>query len=333
MNNLHRRPNGFTLVELLVVIAIIGILIALLLPAVQAAREAARRSQCQNNEKQLALGLHNYQSANKKLPPGAASINQLNWRSYILPFIEETGLYEQMQGYDTFNKAGATPVTWNGGTNNEGTNKATLIALNRVATFLCPSSELLQSTIGSSNPTDKPGQTYLCHYLGIAGPVGINPQTGQAYRTVLAPSYNSPADATYRGFGVDGVLGANSSVKFKDVTDGTSKTLMLGEMYDGGRHSWVAGMILNENTPPFDPVTLVPNSGQTTRSMNGCKNVRWAINTVLTTSNDMDFKSKHAGGVNFAIVDGSIRFISENIDMGLYLSICSRNGGESVAVP
>src|SRR5690349_12316003 len=133
------RRNGFTLVELLVVIAIIGILIALLLPAVQAAREAARRTQCHNQAKQLALALHNYHSANKKFPAGGVSKNQLCWRCYILPFIEETGLFQQMQGYDTFNNANATNVTVDGGVNNQGTRSADLVATNRVPTFICPS--------------------------------------------------------------------------------------------------------------------------------------------------------------------------------------------------
>ena len=124
-----RNRSGFTLVELLVVIAIIGILIALLLPAVQAAREAARRSQCQNNLKQLGLGLHNYHDVKGHFPIGADSVSQLSWRVYLLPYIEQDALFEKFD---------LGPGNWNGGANKEGPNKL-VHATNRIASFNCPS--------------------------------------------------------------------------------------------------------------------------------------------------------------------------------------------------
>src|SRR5262245_13760198 len=103
------KRAAFTLVELLVVIAIIGILVALLLPAINAARDAARRAQCKNNIRQCALGISAYTEANKSLPPGGVSSNNLSWRCYILPFIEESTVYKVMESYDCFNKEGVNP--------------------------------------------------------------------------------------------------------------------------------------------------------------------------------------------------------------------------------
>ncbi|NLE38309.1 MAG: DUF1559 domain-containing protein, partial [Pirellulaceae bacterium] len=108
------KAGGFTLVELLVVIAIIGILVALLLPAVQAAREAARRMRCANNLRQLAVGLQNYHDSHLQFPPGGMSINNLSWRCFILPFIEQGAIHEQMVNFGTFNQGECR-----GSTNNE----------------------------------------------------------------------------------------------------------------------------------------------------------------------------------------------------------------------
>lgn len=327
-----RSKRAFTLVELLVVIAIIGILIALLLPAVQAAREAARRVQCTNNLKQHALGLHNYHGAKKSFPAGAVSMNQLCWRCYVLPYIEETSVYQQMVGYDTFNKAKSIPCEVTGAINNAGHKSAGLIgAENRLASFICPSAtDHDQDSVSSSWLTDgrKP---YVGHYLGISGPLGINPMTKVKYRSVLTVD-DSPTSSR-EGFALEGILGANFVVKIKDITDGTSKTLMLGEIYHGGKHSWLRGMSLTGNNQPFDPVSFSNPTTNSTQHISGCKNVRYAINTPIDTNNDMAMQSKHSGGANFALADGGVRFISENIDMSLYLSICSKGAGEAVAVP
>jgi prepilin-type N-terminal cleavage/methylation domain-containing protein len=325
------RKNGFTLVELLVVIAIIGILIALLLPAVQAAREAARRTQCHNNMKQLALALQNYHSANKRFPAGALSSNNLSWRPYILPFIEGTAIYQQMLGYDTFNKAGVTPCTMNGGVNAEGERKGNLIGLNRISIFLCPSAvDEEQHVVTSSTLTDG-RMTYVCQYMGITGPLGVNPVTGKNYRSVLTAE--SPPVSPREGFALQGILGANSNVKFKDIVDGTAKTLMLGELYHGGKHAWTRGLSLSGNSQPFNPVTLGNVTTGGTQHISGCKNVRYAINTPVDNDNDMAMQSKHIGGANFALADGGVRFISEHISLSLYLSLCSRDGAEVAPVP
>src|SRR5690348_14533615 len=141
---MQRKGFGFTLVELLVVIAIIGVLIALLLPAVQAAREAARRTQCKNNLKQLALGCHTYLSARKQFPPGADRSNGLSWTAHTLPYIEEAALFNQLKANGAFTK-GSNPIGDNPSGpsgNNWGSGKANLIAAQNGPTFFfCPSGD------------------------------------------------------------------------------------------------------------------------------------------------------------------------------------------------
>jgi prepilin-type processing-associated H-X9-DG protein len=167
--------------------------------------------------------------------------------------------------------------------------------------------------------------------MGISGPLGVNATTVSNYKSLQTPE-NPPANSR-NGFAIEGIFGANFIVKFKDISDGTSKTLMLGELYHGGRHGWTRGMSLSGNNEPFNPITFVNNSGGATLHISGCKNVRYAINTPVDTNNDMAMQSKHIGGANFALADGSVRYLSENIDMSLYLAICSKAAGERVSVP
>ena len=301
---------GFTLVELLVVIAIIGILIALLLPAVQSAREAARRMTCTNNLKQLALAMHTYHQAHSSFPPGTLACNNLSWNCFILPYIEQQPLYEMFEKYGTFNEG-----TFNEGTNNEGQHKANLLALHAVAAFLCPSNPGTQAHHGSSKLKNPERKTYASHYYGVAGPLGTNHVTGVAY-DVQATGH------IYGDFALDGVLRFNRSIKIRDITDGTSNTLMLGEIgLDGGDGSnWVRGTGFGTASP----------AGQTS-----CKNVAYGINTPYETSlgiNNQPFSSRHPAGASFARADGSVTFVSETVDMTTYQSTCSRNGRERETV-
>src|SRR5579884_2648066 len=136
-----RRRLGFTLIELLVVIAIIAVLIGLLLPAVQKVRDAAARSQCQNNLRQLGLGLQNYHDVNKFLPLAGIQSNQLSWHVYILPYIEQDNLYKQFSfAAGAFNGSGGT-----------GPNKNIYAVNNKITTFLCPSSQADKMMLGGKN--------------------------------------------------------------------------------------------------------------------------------------------------------------------------------------
>ena len=310
--------TAFTLVELLVVIAIIGTLVGLLLPAVQAAREAARRSQCLNNVKQMALALHNYHDARKVLPPAATGATTsgtgsspkvtggwfeswdppTDWSFHvrILPFAEYADVYAKFDMTVGYND---TPTN-------------SLLKLTRIPTSLCPSSNVIFSQTGVPPVTDTFG--YTTHYMGIMGPTGTNPATGSTY---VSGTYN-----TAQKIGRQGVLFPNSKIAFSKVTDGTSKTLMLGERswrsadnyrywtrggFGGGSYC-VSAMNLN------NPINATRYDGS-------------------TNLQDTSFGSDHSGGgCVFATVDGATRFISDNIATTTLQSLASRDGDENAAV-
>jgi prepilin-type N-terminal cleavage/methylation domain-containing protein len=251
-NLLQRRLRAFTLVELLVVIAIIGILVALLLPAVQSAREAARRTQCLNRMHQMVVALHNYHDAKKHFPPGMSGDQsydyttgalidgqptQLSWIPFILPQMEMGNVYTQM----------SMKSHWADEPN-------FALGLNQVlADFRCPSFPDIQDTY-----TAAPGQatieektSLVSHYHGVMGArpsacdASKNPPTSglaypdSTYTVYVAPPTSSPPNHTCGdnsftgGYGVttsNGLLFAGSKVTMKDVTDGTSHTFIVGEL-------------------------------------------------------------------------------------------------------
>ena len=313
----NRERSGFTLVELLVIIAIIGILVALLLPAVQAAREAARRTQCSNNLKQQALALINYESTHSLYPPGGMSYNNLAFRCFTLPFMEEQGIYDELRGYGAFNegicRTTSTPE-------NYGTNRANFVAQRRMDAFLCPSSDDTQVK-GSFWLDDRTIPTYPAHYFGVAGPVGRDPANGLLYPQKYTVELAGSSALNYGGYGLDGVLGLNYKVRHKDVIDGHSKTLMLGELSKsvtvgglqaGSGNSWTAGCFINGTGDPLEDNNV---KSRTTRAYGAMKNVRFAINTPWVdqdNDNEMAFSSYHGNGAQFAMSDGSVHLLSED---------------------
>ena len=289
--------RGFTLVELLVVIAIIGILIALLLPAVQAAREAARRAHCSNNLKQLGLAMLNYEDTYKSLPPAAISSNMLSWHVLILPFIEQMPLYQQF----SFKQ---------GSYGDQGRNTVGYPA--RVFAYLCPSNGLDISTTTTVESYNN-AVSLSMHYLGVLGPKGTNTFANNvAYKcTDSAKSYGGICD--------QGTAAYPKAVKLAEVTDGTSNTYLLGERSRRMTYlrTWIRGYYYESS-----PGTLVFVA----------KNIMHPINSNLggDGSNDAPFGSLHPGGCQFGMTDGSVRFVSETIDMSLYRALASRDGGEPV---
>ena len=307
-----KTRSAFTLIELLVVIAIIAILIAILVPAVQKVREAAARTQCLNHMKQLGLAIHGFHDARKGFPKAGESSTYLSWHVFVLPFLDQTPLYDQFD---------LSPGTYNGNPNGTGPGK-NINALTFVAVFQCPSSPVKKMQRGPAHHVvDERANgidPYTTHYYGVMGPLGTNPTTGVAYRWD-----NVGAEG---GFGLQGIFlrddtntafaGCEVGVKMAQVTDGTSNTLMVGEIswtneLTGTRYrSWVRGCQVNFVCA-------------------GAKNVNSGINSPsIALFNDIAFGSMHPGGTHFLLGDGTVRFISQGISLGVYRSLASYDGAE-----
>jgi len=294
----RRTGNGFTLVELLVVIAIIGILVGLLLPAVQAAREAARRMQCTNNLKQLTLALHNYTDTYRRFPPTGTELTSANgiWVR-LLPF------YEQQALFNLYNFNGS----WR--------DNMALAVESAPSILLCPSGPHILSRLASEN-----ADGVLCrttHYYGNAGPIGFNAWTGQDYPRIFHfenyERYGEIADS--------GMFMYNSRLEFRDVSDGTSNTVAFGEM------SW-------KDYRFYRAWHRGDDWWREDFTISTTKTHRYPINLGLTNPgfrplyNQGMYGSHHSGGATFSMTDGSVRFINESVSLGVYLALCSRNGGE-----
>ncbi|MCA9080180.1 MAG: DUF1559 domain-containing protein [Planctomycetaceae bacterium] len=290
-----RRRLGFTLIELLVVIAIIAILIALLLPAVQQAREAARRSQCKNNLKQLALAIHNYHDTHNVLPPGL--IDDPNdtsgtdgygwsWGMMILPMIEQAPLYNEIN-------AGPNTVT-NVLVNN-------LQAVQRpLSAFKCPSS------------TD---QNLNSHWL-------FNDGTND--QQLATSNYVANGGWAFTGttsLDRGGLFHRNSDINFSNVHDGTSNTLLLGEkILEHPTSRNVLGGAVWAASHRTNRMGTAGSKNNSVGSVFGATHQSHPINGDPEAAGldlafaPMCYVSQHAGGSHFALCDGSVRFISANVD-------------------
>ncbi len=313
-----RNPRlAFTLVELLVVIAIIGILIALLLPAVQAAREAARRLQCSNNLKQIGLALHNYHASLQVFPPGGthAGVTDVTprwrtdvagWTVAVLPYMELGNQHGEFDFSTNFNSAHNSQA-----------------ALTPVPTYLCPSAKEQWAADHRYYVGGQKQATF--HYQGVSGPVGVNPTTGQPYQTLR------PLDTTHSDFGVQGVLTRSRCVAIRDIRDGTSNTFAVGELSWSG----ATGEGPDGSFPPGPYHAYHRTSGSSwTVVYQSVMNPMHSRSYKPTQDwNAVSFGSDHPGGANFLLADGSVRFVSESINFSVYLAAASRDGSEPLQLP
>lgn len=325
---IRRRTHGFTLIELLVVIAIIAILIALLLPAVQQAREAARRTQCKNNLKNIALAFHNYHDTYNLFPPGyIAAIPDHNTRSaltLILPYIEQANLYNSIDPH--------VPMFMGPGGYNPTVQQANTNAAAQVLTvFLCPSN--------IANPTDD--YMYPAGAFGGGFPaancVWKGGRTDYGGTSGVRGVFGNLAYNNNQGGDREGALRAagpgGSNSNFRDFTDGTSNTFLVGERTGGSK------LYYKKQVQSALPAVLgLTNGGSWSDAIafehwlqgslyNGSGNGGpCAINCTNIRGNG--FHSFHDGGAQFAMADGAVRFISENIAQSTFAGLITRKKGE-----
>lgn len=304
------KRNAFTLIELLVVIAIIGVLVGLTLPAVQQAREAARRMACSNNTKQLCLSVHNYIDAHKHFPAGGLHKTELCWLVDILPFIEKQTLHDEFSFADSRYT-------------DEGKNEN---ASNRVDMFLCPSQPEVLGNLNNNKELLANGQQpYTSHYNAIMGPRGTNLITSQAY------PYDSVGLPKHGGFAKSGCMFKDSKVRVAEITDGLTQTSIIGEVSWTGYskyRTWVRGWSLRDDFPGGTAMGQAKNVFSPI-SKNVFSPIK-QINTGLPSGlfNDGAFGSEHPGGAIFGFADGSNRLVSEQIEDSVFFAMASRNGRE-----
>jgi len=303
------RRRAFTLIELLVVIAIIAVLIALLLPAVQQAREAARRTQCKNNMKQLGLALHNYESSTTKFPPSSTSpigkgvwnypgtgpsdpnIHLHSFASLILPYIDAATVYNSVN----YNVSALDPAN----------RTAASIVL---PFYRCPSFAGLPYS----------GDTHYINTPISSTTMALRNYTAMGAKTVLGLSGAVPAE---------GIMYPRSATGFRDVIDGTSNTIMLAETRDQGAPVWIDGSAASVAARWFNGVP--PTYSGNSSSINFKP---YFVGYPPTMAIDQNYgpSSQHVGGAHHLMADGAVRLISENIDYVVYENLVSKAGGEVV---
>jgi prepilin-type N-terminal cleavage/methylation domain-containing protein/prepilin-type processing-associated H-X9-DG protein len=345
------KRRGFTLVELLVVIAIIGILVALLLPAIQAAREAARRSQCQNNMKQLGVGLLNYESSNRSFPPGGITEGPLGvqsgagWSIFILPYIEEQGLFDK---YD-FDEPNEFAIDLD---KDQRDNR--FVRETDVKAFDCPTDE---ETELNDFPASGPGSNVRYNRGSYRGNAGLFTIQNQAFWDSssqqpvqklagergplpgIGPLYMNPWAKTNRIL-IPNKWCVTEPTKLKDITDGTATTVLLGEK---------AHIALPDTIAPIDPDAVERARRRRTFWAYTYTSYQRSLTFLQTRSIISDYTrcmniggaedeepckrswgSLHPSGFNVTMCDGSVQFISDSIDIFVFGAMSTIAAGEIV---
>lgn len=326
------RTSGFTIIELLVVVSIIAILMSLILPAVQQAREASRRTQCRNNLKQIGLALANYHSAHTMFPPaminpgrldsfpfysgGNKVLNTTGW-ALLLPFMDQENIYDR---YDfdqcsSMSAWGGMPVAGNSAANAD------------ITSTHVPLLECASDWAAGEVSTFAPGTHHL-----------YSKQNARRTSYLFATGRFTDWDVTWRETRGDirrGVFGNNSSARIRDIKDGSSNTIAVGESHGGsgmkvndhfgpwgltGTHTCCHGRVVSDSSTSVDPVHFT--------------DTRWGLNSSWDGSGGGSyawvFNSSHSGGANFVLADGSTRFISDSIDYRMFCLLNYIQDGQAV---
>ena len=307
-----QRRTAFTLVELLVVIAIIGVLVSMLLPAVQAAREAARRMQCGNNLKQISLALLNYHTAIKQFPYGTLDEQGNNYHARDTWFQQSWPYLEQLNAYDKYQAAN---VQWVMDTPVEVKDMV-------ISTFVCPTDSRAPG-FGGGGGFRSGGYGFQGNYVG---------NTGDDYIKINRPGYPGYGIYEHRG-----VFYANSTVRIDDIRDGSSNTLLISEVkirgkkgddgwgcgggyWGGGQHS------------AFGFTTMEPPNANVSDRVWHCKDTTTPGSPCTSVGDDINKRiiprSYHQGGVLAAHADGSVHFYSDAIDLISWKALATRAAGE-----
>jgi len=342
MAQLAQRRTGFTLVELLVVIAIIGVLVALLLPAVQAAREAARRVQCLNQIRQIALACHNYESSNGKFPK-AADETTFSYITKVAPFMEQ-GTVETQIDFD---------LPWDNAANQN------ILGNVVIDTLKCPSAPESENMRRTDSTNQQEENNQRNHYLAVMGAKGPSPTTPNADLNNFNPDDFCPAGEPFTvlgscstgGLAVNGVINTFEEIGFRRISDGTSSTLFIGEA------SWNIGPLLpwyvgvqqtaglegsgSRGDGDFGP-SSEPRAIQSGLNVTSRLNSRAIVlpgsendlepGAVAGRENDASFGSFHPGSAHFAFADASAKGINEDIELRVLLLMASRDDGQIVNI-
>ncbi|WP_428306931.1 DUF1559 domain-containing protein [Lacipirellula sp.] len=321
------HPHAFTLVELLVVIAIIGVLVALLLPAVQAAREAARRSDCMNRLRQLALASQNYHDVMKAFPSASSTTvlqpvvkppqyTSHGYLAQILPYVEQQAVGRTIN----------TKVHWSHDDNYNASRTP-------LPSFRCPSKEDGEMTFTAQPGGNEAEELNLlrAHFMAVMGakvncpPLSTDPYPASTYETSDKPTCTDAG-----GCALNGVMFPGSKVSFKDIADGSTNTFLIGEIaWDvGPQRVWLVGSASRTGIYSYNYTA---------------KNIMHPLNTAYRAAsgqpasgyynNDLSFGSLHPGGAHFAMADASVQFVREDVDLvGVLRPLASRASGEVVSI-